>query len=237
MLRTLSKLSRPYLSSHKSLHRLPYTLFSNNSSPDPDDQPQKHPKLTWNNFPLLPILSQNAKIVTFFLPAALSSFFVPEHLLFDVAGLGLAVFSLGFDLKYLQNPNTNYRGIDLTPRNLLLLSTLNSCLLTYGVMGEYYLVASFFSLFCYFGLMASYRGLTMFKKKIPITKKGILLAGSTLSTLGAGMFTELSDIAPGLVVDPTNFMYPIYFGMTYGVGSRLLEHYKEANRLGIEETE
>ncbi len=221
-----SKLS-PFSKSLTCKPLLPYS----NSQPDPPFYIP--PDQAWKQFPFIPFFQANTKLGLLLGIPALAGLLIPHELAFDAIAITAALATVPIDRKFLtQNPDRppeKVYGKPLTTKLVSQASYAVSCLVSFGLFGEYYLYSSLFTLAGYFAFMGAYRAATQFLPPETFDTQKMLLLGSAASTAVMTLFTDLSDIAPPPIMDLTGIMPPVYFLYSYFAGNQILKVYKEVS--------
>lgn len=224
MLKRLATLSRPCV--FRALHVKPLLPYSNN--------PNRSSSQEWRNFPFIPFLSANTKLGLFLGIPAIAGYLIPHEPIFDVAGAALALATIPADKKYFSmnpyGPPEKLYGRELTSKLVSQSAYAISCLLSFGALGENYLISSLFTVFGYLAFMGAYRLATQFIPPENLTKSQLIAYGSILSSAVMYTFTDLSDIADFPVMDLTRFMIPVYLGCTYLAGTKIVNVFEDATR-------
>ena len=221
-----SKLS-PFSKSLTFKPLLPYS----NSQPDPPFYIP--PDQAWKQFPFIPFFQANTKLGLLLGIPALAGYVIPHDIAFDAIAISAALATASFDRKFMtQDPDRapeKLYGQPVTTKLVSQASYAVSCLVSFGLFGEYYLISSVFTLAGYFAFMGAYRVATQFIPPETLDTQKMLLLGSAASTAVMTLFTDLSDIVPPPIMDLTGLMPPVYFLYSYFAGNQILNVYKEVS--------
>lgn len=225
MLKRFATLSRPC--TFRSLHLKPLLPYS-------DNNPSRSSTEEWKNFPFIPFLSANTKLGLFLGIPALAGYLIPHEPIFDVAGAALALATIPTDKKYFNMnpfaPPEKMYGRELTSKLISQSAYAVSCLLSFGALGENYLISSLFTVAGYLAFMGAYRLATQFIPPENLTKSQLIMYGSLLSSAVLYTFTDLSDIADYPVMDFTRLMVPVYLGFSYLAGTKIVNVFNDASK-------
>jgi len=206
---------------------LPYS----NSQPDPEFNIP--PSEAWKQFPFIPFFQANTKLGLLLGIPALAGYLVPHEIAFDVLAITAAAATVPIDQKFMtMNPDAppaQVYGKPLTTKFVSYASYGVSCLVSFGLFGEYYLYSSIFTLTGYLAFMGAYRLATQFIPPETLDAQKTVLLGSLASTTVLSLLTDLSDIAPPPIMDLTNLMPPVYFLYSYFAGMQFLKVYKDVS--------
>ena len=226
MLKRLAVFSYPCnFKSLSSKTLLPYCNFNYNSPP---------PDQAWKIFPYIPFFSGNTKLGLFIGIPALAGYLVPNEIIFDVIAATATLATIPLDKKFLSmnphNPPEKLYGRELTPKFMSHVCYGISCLLSFGLLGQNYLLSTGFTLAGYLAFMGVYRLSTQFLPPESLTKSKVTLMGSALSSALLYAFTDLSDITDGPIMDLTQIMLPVYLGYSYLAGTQIMKVHDDSAR-------